>query len=143
MERRLLQIVIGLVACVPILAGGAGVLVGPALNGVAGASPTAHSHFSYLSGLLLGIGLCYWSCLPAIERKGERLGLLTLIVFIGGLGRLFSLFVAGAPSIWHQGALAIELCVAPAVWLWHRRLAGETEPLIVSLHFGEARKSEA
>lgn len=123
MEKRILQIVLAAVACVPVLAGAAGVLLGPALNGLADSSSTLASHFRYLSGLLLGIGLCYWSCVPGIERKGARLSLLTLIVFIGGLGRAFSLLAAGPPSIWHQGALAIELGVAPAVWFWQRRIS--------------------
>lgn len=126
MEKRILQSLVALVACVPVLAGGAGVLLGPALNGVAEANATAASHFRYLSGLLLGIGLCYWSCVPRIEAKGGRLGLLTLIVFIGGLGRAYSLVATGSPSVWHQGALAIELVIAPSVWLWQRRVAGKT-----------------
>jgi hypothetical protein len=124
MERRLLQIVIGLVACVPVLAGGAGVLLGPALNGAQDYSATLASHFRYLSGLLLAIGLCYWSCVPRIETQGGRLGVLTLIVFIGGLGRAFSLIASGPPSPAHQAALAIELVVVPLVWLWQRRVAG-------------------
>jgi hypothetical protein len=124
-ERRLLQIVIAVVACVPVLAGGAGVVLGPALNGTHTIDATAHSHFSYLSGLLLATGLCYWSCVPRIEEQGDRLTLLTVIVLIGGLGRLFSLFEAGAPSPWHQAALGIELVVVPLVWLWQRHVAGK------------------
>jgi hypothetical protein len=126
MEKRALQIVLALIACVPVLAGGAGVLLGPALNGAHDASATLASHFRYLSGLLVGIGLCYWSCVPRIEGKGDRLTLLTLIVFIGGLGRAYSLLASGAPSLWHQGALLIELVIAPSVWLWHRRVAGQS-----------------
>jgi hypothetical protein len=123
MERRLLQIVIGFIACVPVLAGGAGVFLGPALNGAVEPEATLASHFRYLSGLLVGVGICYWSCVPRIEGKGDRLTLLTLIVFIGGLGRAYSLLASGPPSAWHQAALVIELIVAPSVWIWQRSLA--------------------
>lgn len=126
MERRALQIVLAVIACVPVLAGGAGVVLGPALNGVAEAGAAAESHFRYLSGLLLAIGLTYWSCVPAIETKSAPLTLLTAIVFIGGLGRAFGWIVAGPPTPAHQAALVIELAIAPAVWFWQRRVAGAT-----------------
>jgi hypothetical protein len=130
-ERRLLQSVVALVALIPVLAGSAGAMRGLSFVGATG-GVTGNSHFSYLSGLLLGIGLCYWSCVPAIERKGARLTLLTVIVFVGGLGRAFSLLSMGAPSRWHVAALGVELLVAPAVWLWQRRVAAgapRTEPV--------------
>jgi hypothetical protein len=123
MEKRLLQAVIAFVACVPVYAGSAGMFVGPAIVGAGGYGVTADSHFRYLSGFLLGVGLAYWSCLPAIGRKGARLTLLTFLVVVGGIGRAVSLISLGAPSRFHVAALAIELLVAPAVWLWHRRIA--------------------
>jgi hypothetical protein len=98
-------------------------LIGPAMVGADGVGVTADSHYRYLSGLLLGIALCYWSCVPQIERKGARLSLLTFLVFVGGIGRAMSLVSLGAPSRFHVAALAIELAVAPAVWLWQRRVA--------------------
>jgi hypothetical protein len=128
MEKRLLQAVIALVACVPVYAGGAGMLLGPAIVGAGAVSVTADSHFRYLSGLLLGVGFCYWSCLPQIERRGARLSLLTFLVFVGGVGRAMSLVSLGAPSRFHVAALAIELAVAPAVWLWQRRVAANLNP---------------
>ncbi len=126
MERRALQIFFTFIACVPVLAGAAGVVFGPALNGVGEAGPAAESHFRYLSGLLLGIGLAYWSCVPEIETKSAPLTLLTAIVFIGGLGRAYGWLVAGPPTPAHQAALVIELAIAPAMWLWQRRVAGAT-----------------
>lgn len=113
---------IGVVALIPIAAGFAGMVQGLALVHGAG-DATSDSHFRYLSGLLLGIGLTYWSCVPAIERHGARLTVLTVIVFIGGLGRAFSLLSVGSPSGFHIAALGVELVIAPAVWLWQRRVA--------------------
>ncbi len=76
------------------------------------------SHFRYLSGLLLGIGLAFWTTIPALESKGGRFRLLCLIVFIGGLGRLCSLIALGPPGRSMLFGLAMELVVTPLfAWL--------------------------
>ena len=123
LERRLLQLVVALACIVPLLAGGSGVLHGPRLAHL-GATPTdLDSHFRYLSGLLLGIGLGFPTTVPAIERHAARFGLLGGIVVIGGLGRLVSLILLGAPSAGHLFGLAMELAVVPLLILWQRRVA--------------------
>ena len=112
----------GVCSLVPIGAGGAGLLLGPAL--VAGAStPDVDSHFRYLSGLLLGIGLGYATGIPGIEHRRARFLLLGGIVVVGGLGRLLSLLQVGAPSPIMLGALAMELVVTPLLTLWQMRVA--------------------
>lgn len=122
-ERRALQVTVALLSLVPVAAGLAGVLQGPAM--VDGSLDTASqdSHMRYLSGLLLAIGVAWWSVIPAIERHGARVRLLTALVLCGGLARLFSLVVVGAPSAPMLGGLAMELVVTPAIALWQARLA--------------------
>ena len=124
-SKPLLQIAVALCSLVPIAAGGAGVLLGPVL--VAGADARdLDSHFRYLSGLLLGIGLAYATGVPGIERKRVRFLLLGGIVFIGGLGRLWSLLSVGAPSPVMLFALAMELVVTPLLTLWQLRISQKT-----------------
>ena len=121
LERRALQISILLAGCVPVFGGGAGALLGErAFGRWAGAAED--SHMRYLSGLLLGIGLSYWACIPGVERRGEIMRLLTLIVIIGGVARLGGVFVAGDPGPM-RWALVMELGVAPLIWLWQARVA--------------------
>jgi uncharacterized protein DUF4345 len=122
-ERRLLQVAIALLALIPIGAGLAGVWSGPAMLRVANADVAADSHFRYLSGLLLAIGLCFWRLVPIVERAGTAARLLTLVVFIGGLGRLVSLLTLGLPSPAMLGGLGMELVVAPLLCLWQMRIA--------------------
>src|SRR5688572_4755798 len=86
-ERRYLQRTVSVLALVPAAAGLFGVLFGPALTGDT-VSVSADSHFRFLSALLLAIGLVFLSTVPGIEEKTGRFRLLTLLVFIGGLGRL-------------------------------------------------------
>ena len=74
-ERLLLQIFVALGGIIPVAAGAAGIFFGPdfvdATVGMA-----ADSHFRYLSGLLLGLGLGFWSTIPRIEANGTRFRLL-------------------------------------------------------------------
>ena len=124
-EKRALQCCVALGGCVPVAAGLAGVWLGPKLAGpIAFPSVSLDSHFSYLSGLLLGIGLAFWSTIPSIEGRGGRFRLLTAIVFVGGLGRAVSLLRFGRPDAPMLFGLAMELLVTPALVLWQARLAG-------------------
>jgi hypothetical protein len=122
MEKRLLQIVVGLVGLIPVAAGLAGVLAGAAMLGLWG-GPILDSHFRYLSGLLLGIGLAYWAAIPNIEKNGQTFGLLTLIVVIGGAARAFGALRLGLPGGAMTAALGVELIVTPLIYLWQGRVA--------------------
>jgi Domain of unknown function (DUF4345) len=122
-EKRLLQAAVALACLVPILAGGFGVIRGPAMLDITAAAAPAAAHFRYLSGLLLGIGLGFLSMVPRIETHGPAFRLLAAIVVIGGLGRLLSVAVSGAIDAATLFALAMELAVTPALALWQWRVA--------------------
>lgn len=122
-ERRLLQIAIAVAACVPVAGGFAGVLGGPAIFGPASGSIDSDSHFRYLSGLLLGLGLTFWWLVPRIEVASAPVRILTGLVVTGGLGRLISLSVLGLPSAGMVFALNMELAVTPLLCLWQSRVA--------------------
>jgi hypothetical protein len=124
-QRSLLQLSVGIAGVVPVAAGLAGILLGPEfVDAVAGAS--ADSHFRYLSGLLLAIGLGFWSTIPHIEANGEKFRLLSFIVVAGGVARLISLAVIGLPPTGMQAALAMELGVTPLLCLWQWRVGRRT-----------------
>ena len=125
-ERRYLQRVVALAGIVPVAAGLYGVLFGAGLTGDR-IGVSGDSHYRYLSGLLLAVGLLFWSSIPAIEEKAGRIQLLTLVVVIGGLGRLAGLLLTGLPSLAMLGALVMELAVTPLVCLWQIRIARSYE----------------
>jgi hypothetical protein len=127
MERRLLQASVALGCAVPLVAGGAGMIEGPAfLSGIErGAPADLDSHFRYLSGLLLAIGLAFTTCIPGIERKTGRFRLLAFLVVVGGLGRLLSLASVGMPGKGEAFGLAMELVVVPLLVIWQARVAGK------------------
>lgn len=117
-ERRALQLAVCIAGIVPVSAGLLGILTGAGFTGdVLGAA--GDSHYRYLSGLLLGIGLTFWSLVPRIEHATHPARILTAIVFLGGLARLYALAVTGWPTWPMIGGLTMELVVTPALWLWH------------------------
>lgn len=122
-ERTLLQAAVALVCIVPFGASLTGIALGAAWLQPAPAT-SLDSHFRYLSGLFLGMGIGFASCVPGIEHKGGRFRLLGMMVVLGGLARLLSLFSTGAPSTGHMVGLCIELGVVPLLLAWQTRVAG-------------------
>src|SRR5688572_33374482 len=123
MERRALQLALLLAGAVPVWAGLSGVLDGAGFLSLDGAPAAADSHLRYLSGLLLAIGLLFWACVPAIERRALLVRSLTLVVVTGGLARAYGLTQTGWPGAGMAGALVMELAITPLICLWQARIA--------------------
>ena len=121
LEKHLLQVAVAIAGLVPVSAGALGVLW-PQMLTLAGPAH-AMTHVSYLSGLLLGIGLVFWSLIPTIERHSRVFTLLTFIVVVGGLARLAMAARTGAWGLSVSLPLVMELCVTPLLCLWQRRIA--------------------
>jgi hypothetical protein len=111
--KRALQLCVALAGIVAVSAGAWGVFDDPG-----GASAGQVSHERYLSGLLLAIGVAFWTTLPNIEQKTGRFRLLTGLVVVGGLCRLFGVTMGDGLSVSTVGPLAMELLVAPLLCLW-------------------------
>ncbi|KQP41231.1 hypothetical protein ASF49_17820 [Methylobacterium sp. Leaf104] len=123
-ERQALQRAVAVMALVPVASGLYGVLFG--LNGIGRGGfvdVSADSHFRYLSGLHMGIGILFWTCVPGIEAKTTLFRFLTLVVALGGLARLLGWALTGLPSFLMMAALAVELLVTPLLCLWQARIA--------------------
>ncbi len=125
--RGALQAVVAAATLVPLSIASISLVRGPVWLGQAAPIATdLDSHFRYLSGIFLALGLGFASCIPAIERKGSRLRLLGGMVIAGGLGRLWSLMQVGAPSTGHLVGLCIELGLVPVVLAWQAVVARTT-----------------
>ncbi|WP_293876727.1 MULTISPECIES: DUF4345 domain-containing protein [unclassified Sphingomonas] len=123
-ERRLLQAVVALACVVPLSVGGQSVLHGPGFLGHPPVIPTdLDSHFRYISGIFLAVGVAFATCVPRIETKGPRFRLLGALVVAGGAARLVSLAAVGAPSTGHLFGFAMELGAVPLLMLWQARFA--------------------
>ncbi len=124
-ERRLLQGAVAIACLVPLTTGGESVIRGAAyLRGVPRPVPVdLDSHFRYLSGIFLCLGVAFATTVPAIERQGPRFRLLAAMVVSGGLARALSWAMVGAPGSGHRFGLVMELGVVPLLVLWQARVA--------------------
>lgn len=123
-SHRLLQLCVAIGAIVPVSAGIWGALAG---LGPTGGEFTSHQR--YLSGLLLMIGIVFWSTIPRIERRTVVFRLLTLLVFGGGLCRLLGVALGDPLNGPVVGALIMELAVTPLLCLWQGKICTSPEHL--------------
>jgi hypothetical protein len=121
-ERRLLQIALALTGLAAVGFGLAGVLIGTSFSGVA-SDVTMDSYVRFLKGMLLAIGLIYWSAIPDVEKHGERIAVVTFILVLGAIPRLLAVISHGVPTLGILLSLAGELIAVPLIWLWQRHVA--------------------
>ncbi|CAF3046353.1 unnamed protein product [Rotaria sp. Silwood2] len=128
-QRLSLQIVIGLIAMIPIFVGLNGIFQGPnVLLKTNDYSIQVDSHLRYLSGLRVAMGIFLLRNLPTIDRNGDDLCRVSLFVFIGGLGRLWGLITIGFDFDAIIAAL-IELFILPIICLWQNQIERKTTRL--------------
>ncbi|UJR11724.1 hypothetical protein I4U23_015905 [Adineta vaga] len=127
-----LQIVVTLSAIVPIFVGLKGIYLGP--SGIT-LKPNqlfksekyiieVDSHFRYISGYLLAMGIFLLRSVPNMHRDATELHRACIIVFIGGLGRLWGLFVTGL-EIGAVLATIVELFFFPIICYWQKQIQNQ------------------
>jgi phosphosulfolactate synthase (CoM biosynthesis protein A) len=125
-------------ALLPLITGLMDVIVGPSawqgigvgLSAAGFADSVLDSQVRFIGTIWFGYGVLLLVCLKDVEKYSAILQGAFLIVFLGGIGRVISVFQAGMPEA-NPGhgfiifALVIELVIMPLLMLWQRRtLAG-------------------
>jgi hypothetical protein len=126
MERKLLQAAVAVAGFAGVLLGLTGVLFGTLHADLSG-DVVLDGYVRFGKGVLLAIGLIYWSCVPQVERRGERISLVTFILVFGTLSRLFSLVGHGVPTLGIVANLIAGLILVPLLWLWQRHVAARAQ----------------
>jgi len=132
MTRRALQIATFILALVPIVAGVLGMMgLDDPLYGAANLprDATLDSNLRFYAGIWFALGLSALWLIPRIERETTLFRVLWLMIFIGGLGRLVSLAVVGAPFAPFIGFTALEVLGAPIFIWWQNRVAAAAASL--------------
>jgi hypothetical protein len=125
MERKLLQAAVAIAGLAGVILGLTGVLFGTLHTDLSG-DVVLDSYVRFGKGVLLAIGLVYWSCVPQIEQRGDRISLVTFILVLGTLSRLFSA-VGRVPTLGIIANLIAGLILVPLLWLWQRRVAAHAQ----------------
>ncbi|MCP4318243.1 MAG: DUF4345 domain-containing protein [Hyphomicrobiales bacterium] len=79
---------------------------------------TQDSHFRFLGGVWLGIGIVFFAGAFSLRRLRMVLMVLCGVIFIGGIARLSSLDVRTLLSLSVLPSLLAELILFPAIGYW-------------------------
>jgi hypothetical protein len=81
------------------------------------------SNMRFFAGFWLGMGLAMMWLVPRIETQTVLFRAIWIAIFIGGIGRLLSIFLVGAPPLPFTGFTALEILGAPIFIAWQARIA--------------------
>ncbi|MEO0928451.1 MAG: DUF4345 domain-containing protein [Cyanobacteria bacterium J06643_13] len=118
-----LQIVLGMLSIIPLIISilgitqGAGRLLPEDLI-----TANFDSHYRYITGYYISLSLIAWWAIPNIEKHTAILRIICGAIFMGGIGRLLSIFQVGAPSPLAIGFTVLELLL-PLLCVWQAKLA--------------------
>jgi Domain of unknown function (DUF4345) len=126
MSKRALQIVTGLLAIIPVATGLLGLLGVEDPVYVAVGVPRIvllDTNLRFFSGVWVGVGLALFWLIPQIERQTVLFRAIWVMIFIGGVGRLLSIWRVGAPPVPFIVFTGIELLGAPLFIWWQYRVS--------------------
>lgn len=123
--KRGLQIALGLFSLIPVAFALLGFVHGAGRLSPDGVTADLDNQYRYFSGMYLVVSFMLWSIIPAIEKHGRTLLMISAAIIIGGLGRVVSYMTLGAPARDLVVGMGIELVVPVVFVLWHRMVAAK------------------
>jgi hypothetical protein len=123
--KRGLQVFLGVFSLIPVIFALLGFLAGAGRLSPEGVAVELDNQYRYFSGMYLVVAFLLWSIIPAIEKHGRTLFLISAAIFIGGLGRVVSYMTMGAPSQDLMVGMGIELVVPVVFVVWQRAVAAK------------------
>ena len=128
MSKLLLQMVNGLIGLLVVVLGTVQVVFGVNSPLYAEANlpafPILDSNLRFFGGMGLGLGLMLLWIIPRIERHRVLFIAVWLCAWLGGVGRLISWPIVGAPSTMLISFTILEVIGAPLLIYWQGKIAG-------------------
>jgi hypothetical protein len=127
--RQVFQGFLALFGVIVIVISLAHMAIGPrAIIGGTAVNPTMAGEDRFFAGVFLCSGIALLWCARDVQHKRVYVNLLAAVFFVGGLGRLLSVAIDGAPHPFYLAMLAVELVLPPLMVVVARRI---TEPASV------------
>jgi hypothetical protein len=127
MGKLVLQVLTALVGLLTLVLSGMSLALGtrsPIYSDVAmPVSPILDSNLRFFGGLGIGLGGMLLLSVVGIEERTTLFRASWVLAFIGGVGRLVSLFSVGSPSSLLLGFTILEVIGAPIFIAWQSRLS--------------------
>ena len=126
MSKLALQIIMGLLAIIPVATGLLGLLgVEDPFYVAVGVPPIVllDTNLRFYSGVWLGLGLALYWLIPSIEKQTIPFRVIWAMIFIGGIGRLLSMMLLASPPFAFIAFTALEIVGAPLFILWQFRVS--------------------
>lgn len=127
MSRRLLQATTALLGLATLALGGMSLALGARSPVYAGSAvpelPALDSNLRFFGGLGIGLGALLLWMVPTIERRTVLFRAVWICAFIGGLGRVWSMFAVGLPPLPMTVFTAIEVPLVPLLLVWQAAVA--------------------
>lgn len=106
MKKRVLQVILAFVGAILLISGFLGVLPPGisnqfyeiSLNNSMSGNIILDSNYRFYTGLSIGLGLVMFWIIPTIEKEKKVLRIISLLIFMGGLGRVISMITFGIPQ---------------------------------------------
>ncbi|QNP48417.1 DUF4345 domain-containing protein [Diaphorobacter aerolatus] len=126
-SRKSLQILTALLALIPCITGVITMFgIHDPIYASAGIPNNAllDSNLRFFGGVWLVLGIALFWTIPRIEKQGVLFAVCWGAVFLGGIGRLLSMLIVGAPPLPFIAFTVLEVVGAPIFVWWQRRIAG-------------------
>ena len=129
MKKTMLQAVLAVIGLVAVITGFLGLKSGMAdpfyeisLNKYTSGNIILDSNLRYFSGLWLGLGIVIFWIIPSIEKNKSVFIMISLMIFLGAIGRIISALNLGQPSVLFLVFTIMEL-LFPLLIIWQNKLS--------------------
>ena len=126
-SKKTLQYVIGILALAPLLSGLIGLsgIFNPLFFEELPVNLFLDSNLRFLNAMCIAVALSFYFILPVIEKETFACRIICFAIFMGGIGRLISIYDLGIPAFPLLIFAAFELIFPPLIIYWQKQLASK------------------